>query len=207
MGHGADIDKAELYASLGYGGTSSLYDQAMSAAGLSNPSKRRILKSKQAQVARILREGFMPVCGRGDCQTAAGASANGRAIVPAASAEHCEICGGGPNTRSVEHMIEACREVGWSRLVIVGGSPNTRREIERLVAGRLELRLVEGDRSRSSAAAKADLAWADLVIVWGATQLDHKVSNSYRGDNVVLVSKRSIAEVANAVATAASKRT
>ena len=202
----SDIDKAELFAGFGFGGEPSLYDAALTAVGLTNPSKRRILLSKSAEVERVLREGFMPVCGRGDCQATATAMGDARQIVPAATTEACAICGGGPNVRAIEQMVEACRSIGWSRICIVGGSPNTRQEIERLVDSRLELRLVEGDRSRTATAAKADIAWADLVVIWGATQLNHKVSISYRGPNVVGVGKRSIAEVAEAVAIAARRR-
>lgn len=201
-----DIDKSHLYATFGFGGDPSPYDAALAEAGLSNASKRRILASKSPEVERILRARFVPVCGRGDCQAAAATKRNGRVIAPASVPEACVICGGGPNVRSVERMVESCRAIGWTRLCVVGGSPNTRQELARLVDSRLELRLIDGDRSRTAAAAKADVVWADLVVIWGATQLSHKVSMSYRGPNVVGVGKRSIAEVAEAVVLAAARR-
>ena len=41
-----------------------------------------------------------------------------------------------------------------------------------------------------------DRRWADLVVVWGATELDHRVSQLYHGPNVITAAKRGVAEVA-----------
>src|SRR5690606_32941997 len=99
----------------------------------------------------------------------------------------CEVCGGSVNRAAVDEMVAACARVGWRRLCIVGGSPATRQELESLVGGRLELRLVEGTVAGTLKEAAARTAWADRVIVWGATELDHKVSTLYRGRNVITV--------------------
>src|SRR5690606_38461797 len=99
--------------------------------------------------------------------------------------EACEVCGGSANRAAVDGLVEAFGAAGWSRLCVVGGSPGTRTELESLVAGRIELRLVEGaGTKRTSAHAAADLAWANLVVIWGGTELDHKVSNLYKGPRV-----------------------
>jgi hypothetical protein len=95
------------------------------------------------------------------------------------------------------------------RVVVVGGSPGTHDELRSLVAGGLELRLVAGTERRTSRDAKADLAWADLVVVWGGTELDHKVSKLYargRGDHVVTCSRRGIAAMAATMVEAARRR-
>lgn len=49
---------------------------------------------------------------------------------------------------------------------------------------------------------EADLAWADVIMVWGGTQLDHKVSKLYtdaRRPNVVTCSRCGIAALAQTV--------
>lgn len=55
--------------------------------------------------------------------------------------------------------------------------------------------------------AKADLAWADIVVVWDGTELDHKVSRLYtdaRDRRVVTCQRRGIAALAATLSQAAS---
>ncbi|MFN7134692.1 MAG: hypothetical protein ACK4N5_21615, partial [Myxococcales bacterium] len=42
--------------------------------------------------------------------------------------------------------------------------------------------------------ARADLEWADLVLVWGASELDHKVSRHYT--DVPPAAKRKVVQLA-----------
>lgn len=191
-----DVLKVEVYRELGLGGDPALYEEVLQAAGLSNPRKARIASAKRGQVAAALDGLFFRVCGRGDCAGRAAALAAGRKVVPAATQGHCEVCGGSVNRAAVERMVEACRARGWKRLAVVGGSPVTREEIAGLVGGRLELRMVDGTVATTAKQAAAVVAWADRVLVWGATQLDHKVSVLFRGPNVLTVRKRGIADLA-----------
>ncbi len=39
--------------------------------------------------------------------------------------------------------------------------------------------MVDGTERRTAERARHDLEWADLVLVWGATELHHKVSEHY----------------------------
>jgi hypothetical protein len=200
----ADAPKQDLLRELGFGGDVAAYELALSDAGLSRPSKPRIHLSKRDDVERVLLAGFRRVCGRGDCQRAASEHPDGRTVVPASAQEYCEICGGSANRAAVDRMIAACRRTGWARLCIVGGSANTRRELKSLIAGRLDLRLVEGAGVRRTLRdAAADLHWTDLAVVWGATELDHKVSTLYRGEKVLTVHRRGIAHLADEVARSA----
>ena len=81
---------------------------------------------------------------------------------------------------------------------IVGGSPAVREELAALEPA-LELRLVDGTERRTAEKAKADLTWADLILLWGASELHHKVSMLYSNaapplkKKVVHVAKRGIA--------------
>ncbi len=197
----ATVPKETLFRSLGFGGDRAPYEEALRAAGLSRPGKAGILASKTEAVRAVLEERFLPACGRGDCRGEA--AADGRTVVPASEPRFCALCGGSANQRAVEGMVAACGARGWRRLCVVGGSPNARKALEGLVAGRLDLRLVDGTASRNGAQAAGDVAWADLVVIWGGTQLDHRVSQLYRGGNVVSLARRSVQEAARAVVRAA----
>lgn len=198
-----------MFKELGYGGDPARLEALLEQAGLSRPHKVNIAAAKREAVQAIIHRHFFLVCGRGDCQASAREAVSVgeevRPIVPAASQPHCEICGGSANRRFVADMVAACAARGWQRLCVVGGSPHVREELERLVAGRLELRLVDGTRPRTEKEARADLAWSHCVVLWGSTQLDHKVSEHYAGPRVITVARRGIAELAKEVAAAARR--
>ncbi len=200
-----DIAKADLLRELGYGGNAGLYDPALQEAGLSNPRKPRIAVSKREAVTQLLAARFMRVCSRGDCSNRAPNIATERTIVPAATQADCEVCGGSVNKGGIEEMLAAFAQVGWTRLCIVGGNPATREDAQRLAGSNLELRLIDGTRSRNQADADADCAWADLVVLWGSTELAHKVSERYRGKNVITCPRRGLAELAREAAIAATR--
>ncbi len=202
----SDLDKRALFHELGFGGDPAPYERALAADGLSRPEKPRIHASKRGAVEESLSRRFRRVCGRGDCQRAAAKRPDGREIVLASTQEACEVCGGSANRAAVDRLVEALGAAGWSKLCVVGGSPGTRTELGSLVGGRLDLRLIEGTGvKRTSANAAADLAWADLVVIWGGTELDHKVSNLYKGPRVILVHKRGIAHLADEAVRAAKR--
>lgn len=204
-----DLPKARLYAELGYGDDPARLEPLLEQAGLSRPHKSNIAAAKREAVREIIQKHFRLVCGRGDCRAAARDAArageDARQIVLAASQAHCEICGGSANRRFVADMVAACAVRGWRRLCVVGGSPNAREALQQLVAGPLELRLVDGTRARTDKEARADLAGSDCVVLWGSTQLDHKVSAHYTGPKVITVACRGIAELARGVAAAARR--
>ena len=196
--------KATLFRELGYGGDPELMEAALDAAGLSNPWLAIIPVSRTDAVARLVEEMFLLVCSRPECRAEGAAAGDGRTVVPASEPRHCAFCGGSSNERAVARMLEACRARGWRRLCVVGGSPHARTALEELVGAAMELKLVDGTVSRTRGQAAADLLWADVVVVWGSTQLDHRVSLLYKGENVVQMARRSIAEVAKEVAKAAA---
>ncbi|MCW5776791.1 MAG: hypothetical protein KIS87_10155 [Phycisphaeraceae bacterium] len=200
-----DLPKDELLRSLGFGGDPAFYDTALREAGLSRPEKRAISSAKRDDVERVLRGRFMPVCTRGDCRAAAEPLAEGRTIAPAASPDACEICGGSANSAAIDRMVEACRAAGWTHLCIVGGSPATRKDVRRALAGRLEVTFVEGTASRTARQARDDTARADRVVLWGGTELAHKVSTLYTGPKVIQMAKRGVAALAEAVSESARR--
>src|SRR5690606_25158007 len=131
-------------------------------AGLSRPEKRNISEGKRAAVADLIAERFLLVCRRGDCLGEA--QDDDRTRVPASSPEFCEVCGGSPVSTALRRMKEACDAAGIRRLVVVGGSSTLRTRLQKEVGDGLELRLVDGTFARTSAQAREDLAWADVVV-------------------------------------------
>lgn len=191
--------KLDLFRELGYGGEFDLLEVLLQDAGLSRPSKGRIAESKREAVRALLGRHVLAVCNRGDCQNEAAEVDDGRLVVPAASQGDCAICGGSANGRAVDEMVRALREAGLGRLCVIGGSPNARTELQRLIRGRIEVLLIDGTVARTRKQAEADLAWADRVAVWGGTMLDHKVSALYHGKTVIQFARRSIQELAREV--------
>lgn len=194
------IAKTDLFIALGYADGHDLMEMVLEEAGLSRRAKPAISLAKREAVAALLEARFMAVCGRGDCKAEVAAGDDLRVAVAAATPADCEICHGSSNAKAVEDLVAAFRGAGLQRLCIVGGSPNTHTELARLVAGRIELRLVDGTGMRSAAQAKADLAWADRVAIWGATLLGHRVSQLYRGEHVIQLARRSVRDLAREVA-------
>jgi hypothetical protein len=209
MGDAADIPKAELFRRLGYGGDQARYERTLVEAGLSRPGKARISNTKLGQVKSLLAGRYMRLCQRADCQKMGNVECGGRELVPAESQADCEICAGSVNNFAVDEMIKACARAGWTRLCVVGGSPNTAEELHALTNGRIKLRIVNGTLTRSKRDAESDLLWADRVVIWGATELAHKVSALYRGSHVITIARRGVSELAKGVAESArrAKRT
>lgn len=167
----------------------------LEAEGLTRPGKRRISDEKLPRARAALHQRFYLHCGSPECQKA---DRTGRVPVRAEPKARCEYCGGSDNRRAESLLLEACRQTGIRRLVVVGGSPSVRAELSGL-AGELELRMVDGTERRTADRAKSDLEWADLVLVWGASELHHKVSTLYTQvapplrRKVVQASKRGVA--------------
>lgn len=165
-------------------------------AGLTRTGKQRISDEKLPRATEHLRSSLFVHCASVECTRAA--SQSGREAVATANKGACEHCGGSANKRAEADLVAACQRAGVKRIVIVGGSPAVREELAALEK-HLELRLVDGTERRTSDRAKADLAWADLVLLWGASELHHKVSMLYSNASpplkkkVVHVAKRGVA--------------
>jgi hypothetical protein len=170
--------------------------------GLTSARKVRISEAKLPKAEQVLAERFYRVCAASDCQQVARASGREPLLVEPRS--HCEHCGGSNNRRAEVAFLEACQRHGVRRVVVVGGSPAVREELEDKLSGRLELRMVDGTERRTAGKAQSDLEWGDLVLVWGATELHHKVSAHYTQPGtpyrhkVVHVARRGVASLLEA---------
>ena len=170
---------------------------ALEQAQLTRPGKLRISEVKLARAAAELASNFFLHCESPDCLAAARQS--GRTPMRADPKSACEECGGSDNRRAVAAFAEACARRAIRRVVVVGGSPSVREELTRELPRSLELRAIDGTERRTSDRARGDAEWADLVLVWGASELHHKVSLLYTQvppplrRKVVHVAKRGIA--------------
>ena len=131
----------------------------------------------------------------------------GRRPVAADDPTRCERCGGSNNRLAMERAIAAFRARGYRRLVVVGGAPGVHQALLSLWPADLELRIVDGDdRNHTRTDARAQLRWADVVVVWGGTVLAHKVSLLYTGSQgddrgkVISLNRRGVAALAERLA-------
>ena len=91
-----------------------------------------------------------------------------------------EVCGGSDTARATQQMVMDLVASGRTRLLVIGGSPNTRRTLRDAVAGSpVEVTFVEGDRPTGVKRAKEMAEAADVVVIWANTLLDHKVSQPF----------------------------
>lgn len=119
-------------------------------------------------------------CGDTACQEAL--ARDGRPVFTISDQRACDHCHGSNVARSVGTMVQDLEAHRITRLLVVGGSPSSHEELRRLLPPSIETRLIDGTtRVVTGRDAKAHLAWAQVAAIWAPTQLDHKVSNLYRG--------------------------
>lgn len=199
----ADHDIAQWLASRGFGSQESRESarQSLEAAGLTRPGKLRLSDEKLQRAGAVLDATFALHCESPACLD--WAQASGKTTVRCDPKSACGLCGGSANLRAERAVLEAFARHGVRRLVVVGGSPSVREELERALGTEISLRTVDGTGRRTSERARSDLDWADLVLVWGATELHHKVSWLYTQSpahkhKVVHVARRGIAALLEA---------
>lgn len=104
--------------------------------------------------------------------------------------ERCELGESGLSTRFSE-LVEAAELAGVAQMALVGGSVAYRKTLRHLAQEHpLKLRLVSGTGRRQKRQAEADLRTCQVVVLWGGTELDHAVSELYRGEQVWTVAHR-----------------
>lgn len=211
------LDVTLLLRELGYGRAKALKAAraALLDAGLTRQGKRSISSEKRDRVAAALAERFILVCDDPPCRAELDERLPKDGVLPgarvltASDARFCIICQGSDNARAVGRMVRLLRLRGMGRLLVVGGSPVSRSELVRLVGGGVEIRTVSGTDRRTLEEAQRDRAWADVLIIWGSTQLDHRVSDLYTARTgrarVITASRRGIAALADEVASSVAR--
>ena len=143
------------------------------AEGLTNPRKDRISVAKLDFVKQVIDRHWERLCHH--CSR----TSVPRSRIVVVPAWACVTCSGSRNAGGAREMVRSCEEAGAQRLVFIGGSPSCREELKRLIGHHLECRFVDGTGSRNKKQARHDIAWADFVVVMGATELSHNVSRLY----------------------------
>ncbi len=148
--------------------------------GLTNPRKQSIAIQKLERVQALFAEAFGRVCDSPVCARIARTQLPGRELV-IVTAQHCLICGGSSQRRAARVLREALLQAGLRRVVILGGTPPQHATLRELfAASEVELRLIEGSsRGHSASEALPQLEWAQLLVIWASTPLNHKVSVAY----------------------------
>ncbi|MCP4872690.1 MAG: hypothetical protein GY898_28700 [Proteobacteria bacterium] len=128
------------------------------------------------QFAALLDERVALVCGRDSCLP------DGPTASVTVQARRCEICGGSDIRAAFATFADACASKGVKNVVVVGGSPAYRKQLGALADAHPDLRmdLVLGTVRRPTHKAEADMRRADVVVIWGATLLDHSISENYK---------------------------
>lgn len=114
------------------------------------------------------------------------------------SEDRCEFGGASDVVAAWRRFIAACAAANVRTVTIVGGSPSYRRQLKALLKDwpqSPKLVLVSGTKRRPKNKAASDLRTSDIVLIWGATELDHSVSAPYteaRDPKVTIIAHRGI---------------
>ena len=174
-----DVEISRLLSALGFGREpeATAARRRLEEARLTRPGKVRISSDKVGRVAECLNDQFALVCGRALCT--ASIPSNVQAVI--VDDHDCRVCGGSDTRRACLRLRKALQAADRHqlRLMVVGGAPGTCAELTSLDLGPVTMRSIFGDRPHELGGVRADLAWADLLLVWSATELAHKVSVPY----------------------------
>ena len=201
----ATLSIQALLTELGYGhpNATELAITTMAQASLVNLRRDSIDASKRDVCAATLATLYRRLCD--NCATSIpDLPPDPRIRVPVANRSDCEDCRGSANRSAIKRLAARFRQDGRKRLVVVGGSPGVCGALKDEWPDDLELRVVDGTKRNGAAAARGDLAWADVVVIWASSELHHTVSGTYmaRGPDrskVIIVHKRGVESLAEAL--------
>lgn len=166
--------------------------------GVTRPGKHAFVATKLESARVMLAGTLIRVCGDA-CRVVdrAGPTAARESVI--VTQPSCEVCGGSNNRRAAIAARRALARRGIRRIVVVGGSPGTREQLQREFAGAdVEMKLIDGTvKSLTAKEAIAHEQWAQLVIIWGSTELRHAVSALYTKEppphlRLITVGRRSV---------------
>lgn len=192
-----------LLASLGFRshGAQAAARKVLVSAGLSTPRKTNIAAYKREQVENELATHLVRVCESTGCEAKARRDRRERVTVHIAD---CEMCGGGSTRHATNIMLERLSAAGVRRILVVGGSPTVHTQLNTLFEeSRIEIDIVPGDRMLDARRAEALANRADVIVVWGASILSHKVSTFFTdprfGHKRAMLARRGVRSFAEAV--------
>ena len=186
------------------GASQQLARQALSDWGLiTRPNRQKIAAYKRDDSLEALTESFIWHCNNGDCRMGARAPGAVSGLPPLLVEQpHCSVCGGSRDTSALSRMAGALAAARLSRVLVVGGTENKRREILEKSPPGVDWQFVDGKAARPDRLLRSHREWAEIIVLWASTILDHRVSAHFpaRGDDrVITVPRRGIAALADAV--------
>lgn len=167
----------------------------------SRPNRTRIAADKRERVAAVIAGAFLRHCNNGNCLQQTTELAGSRTPL-LSDQKRCDICGGSSNRSALERMAAALSERGLSRVLVVGGTEETEREIRGSPHGSVDFRFVNTRVARDDRYHRSHRDWAEVVVIWSSTPLPHKVSRHYEhssGAIRVTVTRRGVAAMADGV--------
>ena len=93
-------------------------------------------------------------------------------------------------------MVAAMSDAGLTKLLVAGGSPGTRGDLERLCEGRVGLRFITEETPPGRKTIRGLLDWSDIAAIWTSSEISHKATACLRGAKVVRVPRRGVAALA-----------
>ena len=184
----------------------------LEAQSLTRAGKQNLALGKVERARALLTGELRRVCGNADCDRLAAARWPEKVPVLVAPA-HCDLCAGSSQRRAVRLLAQALHGAGISRVLLLGGTPPQHTTLRDLLADDpVALRLIDGStRAHSGTEAAQQLVWAQLLVVWAATPLHHKVSVAYTsqappGLPVITVARRGVESLCRGIAEQVGRR-
>lgn len=131
------------------------------------------------------------------CRPCAQRLADDAIVVDDVPSARCEVCGGSDTQRAFRDFVAACGLADVDRVIVLGGSPTYRAEVQRLVDGAHAAPKFTFVGEGNKPGAKKALASArhkDLLVLWTNTMIDHTTTAAFNKAKVrrVIVTKRGI---------------
>lgn len=167
---------------------------------ISGRKRVNIEATKLPRVEEYLRAGFVWHCRSSECRTEARDDGGPLLVVERL---HCPYCGGSDDKRALRHMSAALESHGLGRVLVVGGTEKKHREIQAKSRGLpVVWRFVDGTAAKDDRYYRDDREWADVIVLWSGTPLDHRVSYHFadhRDRRIMTARTRGITGVCDAV--------
>ena len=120
----------------------------------------------------------------------------------------CDVCRGSGQACRIARSARAAKAAGLRRIVLVGGSPASDREVETMLTrADLQVRIVSAGSPVNARRAREAEYWADIVLLRCPTEIQHSTTNLFQGSRkVTRVVTRGLDGVATALHQAALER-
>ena len=147
------------------------------AAGYTNSRKINISIDKAKLVEAYIKNNFRLVCSPA-CAAALGKKRMRTQLQ--VEIKKCEFCNGSKQNKLLAKMAKDLFDQNLLEILVVGGSPQSASTLNRVLKNcNINIKVIEGTKRTNSKTAKLLCRTADVVVIWGATQLDHTVSQVF----------------------------